>query len=39
MTLYIKNMVGLKCKLVVKEELRNLGLFCAIVGLWCCGDS
>jgi AraC-like DNA-binding protein len=33
MTLYIKNMVSLKCKLIVKEELRNLGLFCAIVGL------
>lgn len=31
--LYIKYMVSLRCKLVVKEELNKLGLHCAILNL------
>lgn len=33
MTLYIKYMVSLRCKLMVKEELKNLGLHYVIVDL------
>lgn len=33
MTLYIKNMVCLRCKMVVKSELEKLGLFKTIISL------
>ena len=33
MKLYIKYMVSLRCKMIVKKELRKLGLHYIIVGL------